>query len=282
MVDGESGRLSQALDWAWDNKGWIAAKLAELKTWIWTPAEEGPANRLLIVGAGGVGKTTAAKYLAGEAEALSECLGEYQESIRVETYSLKDDPSVELVVPPGQRHRRDSTWSEIQTAIGAGEYHGIVLVNSFGYHSLGEISYKHHRLYNGNDSEFMPAFVRENQKEELAIVKRLASHLKTNTRKCWLLSLVTKQDLWWDRNPEVEDYYRDGAYSRQFKSIVEQIGKQYFRHEIVLCSQTIGNFKTGMGEILAETVAGYDHGMQLDSLRRFWETLDALKTWEDG
>ena len=276
---GYAGWSQRALDWAWDNKEWITAKLAELKRWLYSQSEDQtPARRLLIIGAGGVGKTTAAKYLAGEFDALCEWPGEYQESIGVETFSLRDDSSVELVVPPGQRHRRDSTWSEIQTAVGAGEYHGIILVNSYGFHSLGQIGYKHHRLYKGDVFDFMEAFVQENQKEELAVVKRLASHLQSSTRKYWLVSLVTKQDLWWDRNAEVEEYYRNGAYSRQFRGIIEQIGKQFFRHEIVLCSQPIGNFKTGMGEVLAKTVAGYDHQMQMDSLRRFWATLDALKT----
>ena len=38
--------------------------------------------------------------------------GQYKESVAVEHYSLPDSPGVEVVVPPGQKHRRAATWND--------------------------------------------------------------------------------------------------------------------------------------------------------------------------
>lgn len=44
----------------------------------------------------------------------------------------------------------------------------------------------------------------------------------------------------------------------------------------------IRNLVTGRGEKLKPNAEGYDQELQVESLRRLIETVDALRTWETG
>ena len=258
----------------------IAAQLVKLHDWLSGATKSKDHRGVLIIGSGGVGKSTTGRFLSGDGVRLAESTGKYDESLGAERYLLDDDPNVELIVPPGQKHRRDATWGQLQQTISAGGYRGIILPSSYGYHSLGQISYKHHRLYKGEKAAFMEAFLNECQADELAVLNRLSPHFSASDRKFWVVSLVTKQDLWWDRRSEVESHYREGKYGRLMAQITKRIGPDKFRHEAVFTSFVISNFTTGHGEVLATTVAGYDHNHQAESLRRFVNTLDGLRQWE--
>lgn len=282
MVESDSGNVwGQIGQWAWDNKEWVAARIAELRRWLLCPNEGQPTSSILIIGPGGVGKTTFARMLSGQYEFPLEIPGAYEESLGLERFTLDDDPNVELVVPPGQRHRRDATWTELERTITAGGYHGVILTSSYGYHSLGQISYKQHRLYHDDDAAFLADFLRESRVDEINVLRRLLPHLRANARKSWMLTLVTKQDLWWNQHALAESDYRTGEYGQLLDQLIQNVGSNNLRHEFVFSSLIISNFTTGVGELLANTVSGYDQNLQANSLRRLWETVDALKKWEE-
>ncbi len=283
MENDDAGYAKKAGDWLWNNREWVGRRLRDLWTWLAGGGSEESKGHLLIIGPGGVGKTTAGLFLSGQYNSRLSIPGEYKESLGMETYSLEDDDRIEIVVPPGQHSHRDATWNELEGTIGAGGYRGIVLTNSYGYHSLGEISYKHHRLYPKiGEAGFLSAFLAACREDELDVLRRLAPHLRTNHRGCWLLTLVTKQDLWWPEHARVEEHYRSGAYGTLVSDLAGHLGRGNLRHEIVLASLVISNFTTGHGEVLAQTAAGYDENLQVRSLRRFCETLYALKEWEEN
>jgi hypothetical protein len=100
--------------------------------------------------------------------------------------------------------------------------------------------------------------------------------------RLWLLSLVTKQDLWYREAAAVEAHYRAGEYNAEVLKVLGQRGAQQFRHELVFASLVISNFLTGAGERLRPNAEGYDQKLQVESLRRLFETVDALRQWEAG
>src|SRR6185437_540616 len=159
-------------------------------------------------------------------------------------------------------------------------FRGIILLAAYGYHTLGRTSYKDNPLYAGNKDEFVKAFLAERRAEELAVLRQLAPHMKLNRNRLWFLTLVAKQDLWWPKRGEVEKHYRDGEYGAEIWQILPQQDQQRFRHEFVFASLVIRNFVTGRGEKLRPNAEGYDHALQVESLRRLIETIDALRTWE--
>jgi hypothetical protein len=270
--------MGDALSWGWEHRKEIIEQLKKVYAWFQGPGHGKHKGRILILGPGGTGKTTFARLLCGEYDWLVDPPGQYDESIEIEHYTLKGKPPVGIVVPPGQEHRREATWSELFAELAAGKFRGIVLLGAYGYHTLGQISYKHHRLFRGKREQFLA----DRRQEELQVLQQLGPHLRINSGKLWFLTVVTKQDLWWPERVRVEEHYQRGAYGQQMQGIVEQMSRQHFRHETVFASLVISNFKTGKGEQLQPNAEGYDQALQTQSLRRLLETANALKNGEMG
>ncbi len=151
------------------------------------------------------------------------------------------------------------------------------LVASFGFHSLGVISYKQHRLFKKSKSKFLEAYLAHCRSAEVELLERALDSLARCDKKVWLLSVVTKQDLW-AQDRMAEGFYATGDYGRRIAAFLA--ARPRARHELVSCCLLIRNFVTGQGEDLAKTVAGYDHVAYLGSIRRLLKCLSSLQAWE--
>jgi hypothetical protein len=239
---------------------------------------------ILIIGPGGTGKTTFAKLLTGHySRTPFDVPGPYEESYQAEGYALKGEPGAEIVVPPGQEFRREANWDALLRDLENGRFRGIVLNVAYGYHSLGQMRYKDHALFKRtqNKSLFREAYLKARRIEEKAVLLRLMPHIMKCHERLWLLTLVGKEDLWWNKRAEVERHYRQGDFGKRARSIQQTHGNNRFRYELVLASLVISNFISSVGETLARNCAGYDHGKQVASLRRLVEMFDSLRKWEE-
>jgi HD superfamily phosphohydrolase YqeK len=73
-----------------------------------------------------------------------------------------------------------------------------------------------------------------------------------------MMTLVTKQDLWWQKRHLLKDYYQLGNYSESIQKIQNTLGQANFIHEYISASLLTENFAVANGEILAPVSAGYD------------------------
>lgn len=280
--DEAKGALAAVGAFLWSNKDWIWAKLSEIRSWFRRGEGTEQSPGILILGPGGAGKSTLARLLSEENyNPLLHLPGEYQESVGVETYSLKDAEGVEIVVPPGQRQRREATWADLHADLAAGKFRGVIVLAAYGHHSF-MLPYKQHRLYQNNKERLVEDHCAAQREEELVVLRQLTPHLAASRGKVWMLSLVAKQDLWWPKRVEVEKHYADGEYGAEVEKIRGQRGTQQFRHELVFASLVISNFMTGAGEQLKPNAAGYDQKLQVESLRRLFQAIEALRQWEAG
>ena len=135
------------------------------KQWRKSPDQIEPDRSILVIGAGGTGKTTFSRLLEGHLDWLDDPPGEYVESMGVDRLLLTDDSGLEVVVAPGQAHRRESTWPELLADLTKGIYRGVVLVNAFGYHTFSVPSMKNHMLWDGSRARFLPKYLESRRME---------------------------------------------------------------------------------------------------------------------
>ncbi|NOY41587.1 MAG: hypothetical protein GXP26_07120 [Planctomycetes bacterium] len=270
-----------ASKWAWDNYDKIKERLNAITRWFRKSDEDGA---IYIFGAGGVGKTTLARLLSGDQDYLFNPPGNYVESLTVENYSLGDSTSVELLVPPGQKHRRDDTWGTLESNIAGGKCRGFILIVSYGYHSIGSFDLELHRLWqDGDDLEsFLPRYLEEQRKDEIEVLKRISSSISLAQNKMWLLVLVTKEDLWFNNQRQCQEHYCRGEFATHLNKLGQKRDSRTFRQEIAFGSLVIKNYVTSSGELMQKNLAGYDHDLQVKSIRDILETCDSLREWEEG
>ncbi|MCH8829210.1 MAG: hypothetical protein IID45_06490 [Planctomycetes bacterium] len=159
-----------------------------------------------------------------------------------------------------------------------------MLFSADGYHSLGEISFKSLELYEQcgrKKLKFLEAYFESKRRDELDVLRQLQPYLETSNNPIWLLSVVAKQDLWWNNREDVERRYRDGEYGKTIASITEKRRADSFRHEFAFASLVIQNLTSGENEVLKKNTAGYGQADQIASLKTLIERLDSLLQWEN-
>ncbi len=289
-------------DWAYENRHTFSLGLSVLVEWLAgkvkrKPVDEGETTEeettegqisdergALILGPGGVGKSTFGKLLSGKYDPLLDLPGAYDESLEIEHYPIPGSPGLEILVPPGQKLRRESTWGELLKMLSLGMFRGVILVGAYGYHNheLGHLtSYKEHPLFKTTKEAFLIEFLENRRAEELKVVQEIVPYVTPRAgQKFWFISLVTKQDLWIDDKKQVQEFYSSGQYAQEIERIKARLGSQSFRYEFALTSLVISNFVTGKGEVLKPNTEGYDQLHQAQSLRLLFQKLDSVRRWE--
>ena len=274
-----TGAAVKAAKWAWDHQDEIEPRLRKL----YRSARRklfGKSPSVLILGPGGVGKTTLGRVLSGTYDFLLDSSSDYEQSIATQTFRDKGNPDIELVVGPGQEDRRDSTWPQLLAGLSAGRVRGVILCGAYGYHSL-TISHKLHKMYKADGSAaFLSRFLPDRRAEELKVLTSVSAALARSPKPSWLLTFVGKEDLWSPDEAKVRAFYTAGDYAARVTEVSASKGSGRFRHEVVFGSLVIRNFTTSRGEPLASNVAGYDHPRHVRSLRQVFETVAALEAWK--
>lgn len=233
--------------------------------------------KIAIFGAGGTGKSTLGKLLSGEFE-LSGLLQTYQESISIEQYKLESNNIGSVIVAPGQK-RREDTWDDLLRTLVGGKIKLIIHVVSWGYHSFGEFSYTQHRLYQSGMTleEFLREYAAVCRNRELDVLRRIEPHLSiADQRKTIVITLVTKQDLWWNNRLEVNKHYVEVTYEQLIRNIRNKRGANNFIHEYRSTSLVMENFLSGDNELLIPTTQGYDQRLKVANFRYFLNAIESL------
>jgi hypothetical protein len=203
-----------------------------------------------IFGAGGVGKTTLSRIMKGESP-LDLALP-YSESLKTEEGGLKGLFPVVLSVAPGQKARAAQIQTIIEKAKTARRF-GVINVVSNGYHSLNDDSFLDHPLFREgmSNEEFKQIYIENQRAVELERVKEFVEALKGIEKPFWVITIVTKQDMWWNDRQKVLDFYTNGEYHETVKNVTNQ-------HEVIPVALTVSNFETTNGEKLELSAKGYD------------------------
>ena len=237
---------------------------------------QGGTWRVPVFGAGGTGKSTLAKFLTGESD-TDVAISQFRESIDSEEYTLPGPVPVVLIVTPGQKRRRATNWPEMYRLLSAGKARAAINVVSWGYHSTA-LEYEQHRIYEDGltPTQYVERYIDYSRKDEIDSLKELSPHLESTQGHLSLITLVTKQDLWWNKRTEVHRHYEEGDYGDQIRRIAQVKGVSNFDHEYYYVSLVPVNLNTRDGVQLAVTTAGYDQPLRISNLHGFTKGLSEM------
>jgi hypothetical protein len=119
-----------------------------------------------------------------------------------------------------------------------------------------------------SDDEFRAAYLEDSRKEEVSVLRELVPHLNASNGPLTMVTLVTKQDLWWDRRNETEQHYLSGEYNNLIEDIRGIKGKANFEHCYLSCALIEQNLLMPDGFQIASTVAGYDDPLRVANLSK--------------
>jgi hypothetical protein len=230
--------------------------------------------KIFVFGSAGAGKSTFGKILEGQEE-VAKISGSYKVSSDTEYYGVKDKHFVQVAVPPGQAAYLFSDWAPLYNALQDSQRSVVVNIGCWGYHSaekdeLANIAEFHSGITDANRSDFLS----NRRKIELDNLEQLVQPLCGYQHKLHMITLITKQDLWWKEKDKVRKFYEDGSeYSKKLERIRKAKGMASFVHHFRSLSFGQINFKTADGHTLFETAAGYDNSLLNANFENFMTLL---------
>jgi energy-coupling factor transporter ATP-binding protein EcfA2 len=160
-------------------------------------------HRILVLGCTGVGKTELLKSLITLTPEVIDHLNrtEFAERHRIK---IRNEPFVFVDTPGQYRSRRTRAIREEITR----DITGILNVACYGYHE-NKVDRKNAFTPTGDIDE---AFLEQKRKVEIDDAQSWAPLLGAPEFADWLITVVTKADLWWNRYDEVISHYSTGPY----------------------------------------------------------------------
>jgi hypothetical protein len=228
---------------------------------------------IFVFGEGGAGKSTFGKILDGQ-EDVSQISGEYNLSSTTEQYGLKGKLFVRVHVPPGQQAYQARDWGPLFNALQGAERAIIVNVVCWGFQSVEKRDLESiPEFSNGVSQQSKEQFLSNRRSEEVRSLQLLVQPLQSYAHKISMLTLVTKQDLWWKDRQSVQQFYETGAYSTEIEKIRKVKGEANFVHEYRSVSFGQINFKTADSHVLFGTAEGYDNVVLNANFKNFLSLL---------
>lgn len=223
--------------------------------------------RIVVFGAAGAGKTSLGRLLAGE-----DVRPEYRESTQPETFELDGAARCTVLVPPGQKSLRAATWDDLVRQVTAGESTIIIHVVSWGLNAIEPLPVRGLEGFEEGmaSEEVVRRFAERQRAQEIETLREYGAHFGNAPRTLSMLTVVTKQDLWWDHRDEVRRHY-EGPYAEAVDELRQRVGAKNFVHKLWSVSLIPKNLRDGEGEVLVPTAQGYDAPLQLTNTERLIE-----------
>lgn len=174
-------------------------------------------KRILVLGSPGVGKTSLVQTLT---KGLENSFKKLDRTEHVVSHELATKNSILHVLDTPGGLARQKAFDQV-----SGKSIGVINVVSYGYHETSE---RPPRFKDGIPDPKFLAFKRE---QEIIELDTWANTLGFRTSLEWVMTVVTKADLWWSFRREVLRHYERGEYAASLP-----IGKNFHTFVTPHCS----------------------------------------------
>jgi len=162
-------------------------------------------HQVMVLGSSGTGKTNLLKSLRKDTLPSAVDYTNRTEFVARHGIRILKHPFVFTDTPGQLLHISRRREALIEAAKGVA---GILNVVSYGYHE-----YKKGRGGAFDEGgRINESFLESHRHLELKALEEWVNILGTGKTTGWLITVVSKADLWWDRRAEVMEYYENGAY----------------------------------------------------------------------
>ncbi len=170
---------------------------------------------VLVLGSTGVGKTN---LIGSLTELLPAAIHHMTRTEFAARHKLRigSEPFVFIDVPGSTEHRPRRVKA-IREAMATGTC-GVINVTAYGYHEWKIGS----RTAVTTEGQVIKTFLKHHRGVEIAALPEWAALLGDVEAAAWLMTVVSKADLWWDQRDKVLTHYRDGAYAKAMKEAAQQ------------------------------------------------------------
>lgn len=239
--------------------------------------------QIAVFGAGGTGKSTLAELLLHcDPQMINP---DYRMSFEVERQKIPGDVSARFQVVPGQDGYVSTEWEKVFHSIRNARRALIFNVVAFGYHTYGEQG-----KFNATEApekyfgeiwrnEF-EAYAEARRQKEVELLTILSGRLKEIRLPVRMVTIVTKEDLWWSEINRVRSFY-EGAYLQCLTGIQTSRSQANlsFQHSFATVSQVHANFdmfRLGERRVVKPTAEGYDNALHLASVLKLLQLYTQL------
>lgn len=184
---------------------------------------------------------------------------------------------MQISVPPGQDIYHQRNWGQLFNSLQDSSRAIVINLVCWGFHSLEKDEVPRvPEFVAGVTPQAKELFLQNKRQLELTTSQKIIQPFSNFQHPLHMITLVTKQDLWWKDRHVVQTFYENGEYSRQIQSIYLAKGQANFTHHFSSVSFGQINFNTADRQQLFETSAGYDNAALTANFSNFIELLKQI------
>ncbi|MBU0692917.1 hypothetical protein KKH18_14030, partial [bacterium] len=184
----------------------------------------------------------------------------YLKSTQIEKKKLKKILATNIEVVPGLDAYTKEDWDNLRKDVESGKIDALLNVVSYGYHEFREPrNYKAHSIFaeGMTKKKFVSDYTDKRRNTEIAHLGYICKAIKKAKNNIWMMTVVTKQDLWWREKDRVVNHYEQGEYNKVLEgTLLEK--ERGFSHSFIYVSIIRENWKTHDGTVLMEVSPGYE------------------------